>query len=64
MTNEVSMKNLKKLNRDNLKKLSGGNVCNHNCPPGPYGPDPQSCAAFDALPACCKARVIELPDCL
>lgn len=32
------MKNLKKLNRGNLKAINGGAVCNENCPPGPYGP--------------------------
>lgn len=57
------MKNSKKLNRENLRSINGGSGCHANCLPGPFGPDPQSCAAFDAMPACCKARVIELPMC-
>lgn len=57
------MKNSKKLNRENLKLIHGGSGCNANCLLGPFGPDPQSCAAFDAMPACCKARLIELPMC-
>ncbi|NML71249.1 hypothetical protein HHL23_15770 [Chryseobacterium sp. RP-3-3] len=54
------MKNLRKLNRGNLKSVNGGNVCYENCPPGPYGPGPdypKSCDDFNALPACCKLRV-------
>ncbi|PIF47347.1 hypothetical protein CLU96_4398 [Chryseobacterium sp. 52] len=57
------MKNLKKLDRQNLKSINGGNgvgSCFENCPPGPYGvgPDyPRSCEDFNALPECCKLRV-------
>ena len=57
------MKNLKKLDRESLRLINGGETCNANCLPGPFGPDPQSCAAFDAMAACCKARVLELPQC-
>lgn len=57
------MKNLKKLDRENLKSIKGGFACNAVCPPGPFGPDAQSCGIFDAMPACCKARVVELPEC-
>lgn len=53
------MKNLKKLDRENLKSINGGDVCYENCPPGPYGPDsPRSCDDYEALPACCKLRVM------
>lgn len=58
------MKNSKKLNRENLKSIKGGDVCYENCPPGPYGPGlPRSCDAFHALPACCQSRVLVHADC-
>lgn len=58
------MKNLKKINRENLKSINGGATCNYVCPPGPYGPGlPRSCAAFDALPSCCKSKVLVSMDC-
>ncbi|WP_139422348.1 bacteriocin-like protein [Chryseobacterium mulctrae] len=60
------MKNLKKLNRGELKAINGGAVCNANCPPGPYGPGPgfpSSCEAFHALPECCKSKVLVHADC-
>ena len=42
------MKNLNKINRENLKSINGGaQICNNACPPGPYGPGlPRSCEAF------------------
>lgn len=58
------MKNLKRINRENLKSINGGATCNYVCPPGPYGPGlSRSCAAFDALPACCKSKVLVSMDC-
>lgn len=58
------MKNLKKINRANLKSINGGGTCNNACPPGPYGPGfPSSCEAYDALPACCKSKVLVSADC-
>lgn len=58
------MKNLKKLNRVDLKSVNGGAVCNANCPPGPYGPEfASSCEAFHALPECCKSKVLVHADC-
>ncbi|MBM7418823.1 bacteriocin-like protein [Chryseobacterium scophthalmum] len=61
------MKNLKKLNRGNLKAINGGAVCNENCPPGPYGPGPsfpRSCEAYNALPKCCQSKVLVHMDCV
>lgn len=58
------MKNLKKLNRDDLKSLNGGAACNSYCPPGPYGPGfPRSCDDYNALPACCQSRVLVSYEC-
>ncbi|WP_345992071.1 hypothetical protein AAEU33_08660 [Chryseobacterium sp. Chry.R1] len=57
------MKNFKILNREHLKAINGSGNCNHVCPSGPFGPDPESCAVFNAMPECCKARLIELPPC-
>lgn len=58
------MRNLKKLNRDNLKSVNGGGTCNYVCPPGPYGPGfPKSCADYDALPTCCKSKVLLSYEC-
>jgi hypothetical protein len=57
------MRNLKKLNRENLKSVNGGAVCG-TCPPGPYGPGfPSSCDAFNALPQCCKNKVLVSSEC-
>ena len=54
------MKNLKKINRNDLKFVSGGiGSCNANCPAGPYGPgEPKSCEDYNGLPECCKGRVL------
>lgn len=60
---KTNMKNLKSLGREILKSINGNGGCNYICPPGPFGPDSQSCAAFEAMPECCKARVLELPQC-
>lgn len=60
------MKNFKKLNRQNLKSISGGGLsnCFENCPAGPYGPgEPRSCADYHALPECCKLRVLVSVEC-
>lgn len=60
------MKNFKKVNRKNLKSISGGDVndCFEYCPPGPYGPgEPKSCADYHALPPCCKGRVLVSFEC-
>lgn len=58
------MKNFKKLNRESLKTINGGGNCYENCPVGPYGPGyPKSCSDFNALPECCKVRVLVSPDC-
>ncbi|MDQ1097460.1 MULTISPECIES: bacteriocin-like protein [Chryseobacterium] len=58
------MKNLKKLNRVDLKSINGGDTCNFACPAGPYGPGfPKSCADFNALPECCKSKVLVSADC-
>ncbi|ATL76013.1 hypothetical protein IQ37_14140 [Chryseobacterium piperi] len=58
------MKNLKRLDRENLKSINGGATCFENCPPVPYGPGfPRSCAAFEALPQCCKSKVLVSIDC-
>lgn len=59
------MKNLNKINRENLKSINGGaQICNNACPPGPYRPGlPRSCEAFNALPSCCKSKVIVSMDC-
>lgn len=54
------MKNLKKLDRENLKLINGGDTCFEYCPPGPYGVGPEypkSCEDFNALSECCKLRV-------
>ncbi len=60
----MAMKNLKRINRKDLKSVIGGDTCNENCPPGPYGPGfPYSCDAFKALPECCKTRVLVSADC-
>ncbi|WP_146942492.1 bacteriocin-like protein [Chryseobacterium hagamense] len=58
------MKNLKRINRETLKAIHGGATCNYVCPPGPYGPGfPKSCADYDALPACCKSKVLLSYEC-
>ncbi|MBK1897912.1 hypothetical protein [Chryseobacterium paridis] len=58
------MKKSNKLNRENLKSINGGATCNFACPPGPYGPGfPRSCADYDALPACCKPKVLLSFEC-
>jgi len=59
------MKNLKKINRNDLKSVSGGiGPCTANCPAGPYGPgEPRSCADYNALPECCKGRVLVSFEC-
>ncbi len=58
------MKNLKKLDRKDLKGISGAGTCNYTCPAGPYGPGfPRSCADYDALPACCKPKVLVSVEC-
>lgn len=58
------MKNLKRINRESLKAIHGGATCNYVCPPGPYGPGfPKSCADYDALPACCKPKVLLSYEC-
>jgi hypothetical protein len=60
----INMKNLKKLKRENLKMINGGAPCNYACPEGPYGPGfPKSCEAFNALPTCCKSKVLVSADC-
>lgn len=67
LTNKkLIMKNFKKLNRKNLKSITGGDVndCFENCPAGPYGPgEPRSCADYYALPECCKGRVLVSFEC-
>lgn len=58
------MKNLKKLNRESLRDINGGAGCAQDCPVGPYGPEfSKSCADFEALPECCKLRVLVSSDC-
>ncbi len=58
------MRNLKKISRESLKKVSGGSRCNDACPAGPYGPNfIKSCEDFNSLPQCCKARVLVHSDC-
>ncbi len=55
------MKNLKKMNRLELKSINGGAACNASCPPGPEFPS--SYEAFHALPECCKSKVLVYSDC-
>lgn len=58
------MKNLKKLNRVQLRTINGSGDCYESCPVGPYGPGySKSCSDFNALPECCKYRVMVSPDC-
>jgi hypothetical protein len=58
------MKNLKKIKRETLKEIQGGTTCNYVCPPGPYGPGyPKSCQNFEALPTCCKSKVLVSYEC-
>lgn len=58
------MKNLQKLNRENLKQINGGGNCNDSCPDASYGPGfERSCDDFESLPACCKGRVIVSHEC-
>ncbi|MDC8098700.1 MULTISPECIES: bacteriocin-like protein [Chryseobacterium] len=60
------MRNLKKINRQNLKSVNGGGIgpCNEFCPDGPYGPDqPKSCGDYHGLPECCKKRVLVSYEC-
>ncbi|WP_407643674.1 bacteriocin-like protein [Chryseobacterium sediminis] len=59
------MKNLKKINRNDLKSVNGGiGPCYENCPAGPYGPgEPRSCTDYHALPECCKGRVLVSIEC-
>jgi hypothetical protein len=60
------MRKSKKLNRENLKLINGGDIndCFEYCPPGPYGPgQPRSCADYHALPECCKMRVLVSFEC-
>ncbi len=64
--NENSMKNSKKIKRENLKSINGGGIgnCYEDCPEGPYGPnEPRSCGDFYGLPECCKKRVLVSMDC-
>ena len=64
--NEISMKNSKKIKRENLKSINGGGIgnCYENCPEGSYGPnEPRSCGDFYGLPECCKKRVLVSMDC-
>lgn len=62
--NKIIMKNLKKLERKNLKSINGGANCNQYCPPGPYGPGlPNSCDDYHALPGCCKSKVLVHVSC-
>lgn len=60
------MKNSKKIKREHLKSINGGEIgdCYENCPVGPYGPnEPRSCGDFYGLPECCKKRVLVSMDC-
>jgi len=62
------MKQLRKLNRGNLKQISGGAVppfshCN-GCPTGAFGPhDSFSCDAYWALPEFCRNCVLVNTEC-
>lgn len=51
--------------REHLKSINGGvGNCYEYCPEGPYGPnEAKSCGDFEALPECCKKRVLVSMDC-
>lgn len=62
------MKNLKKLNRGELMKISGAANCT-GCPTGGYGPGGASngymysCEDYNVLPSRCKSCVLVSSEC-